>query len=320
MPVNPSHVNPLDCNEVSEQCPVEASIYGYYPTLGSNAFFSALFGLCFIINLGLGWRYRTWSYMTAMTLACISSCIGYVGRCLMHRNPYDSVGFEIQICCLTFAPAFNAAAIYLILKHLVLQIGRQWSRIRPKYYTWAFIIADFLALTLQAAGGGIAGSAGDDESFRDVGDRLMITGISWQVLTLLIFGVATSDYSLRRFKSQPLSESTQALVHDLRFRVFVVAQLIAYVAILIRCVYRVAEMANGWRNPIMQNQGLFIGLDSSDGRSRQIGVATILQTFIHPGYFFPALADYGERKKARKTSNVTEDAIHSESHMDKAMV
>ncbi|KIW79665.1 hypothetical protein Z517_06279 [Fonsecaea pedrosoi CBS 271.37] len=315
MPVNPSHVNPLDCNEVSEQCPVEASIYGYYPALGSNAFFSALFGLCFIINLGLGWRYRTWSYMTAMTLACISSCIGYVGRCLMHRNPYDSVGFEIQICCLTFAPAFNAAAIYLILKHLVLQIGRQWSRIRPKYYTWAFIIADFLALTLQAAGGGIAGSAGDDESFRDVGDRLMITGISWQVLTLLIFGVATSDYSLRRFRSQPLSESTQALVHDLRFRVFVVAQLIAYVAILIRCVYRVAEMANGWRNPIMQNQGLFIGLDSV-----QIGVATILQTFIHPGCFFPALADYGERKKARKTSNVTEDAIHSESHMDKAMV
>ncbi|KIX94077.1 uncharacterized protein Z520_10103 [Fonsecaea multimorphosa CBS 102226] len=315
MSVNPSHVNPLDCSEVSEQCPVKASIYGYYPILASNAFFSALFGLCFIVNLGIGWRSRTWSYMLAMSLACISSCIGYVGRCLMHRNPFDSVGFEIQICCLTFAPAFNAAAIYLILKHLVLQLGRDWSRVRPKYYTWAFITADFLALTLQAAGGGIAGSAGDDESFRNVGDRLMITGISWQVLTLLIFGAAVTDYSIRRLKSQPLSESARSLILDPKFRIFVIAQLIAYLAILIRCVYRVAEMANGWRNPIMQNQGLFIGLDSV-----QVGVATILQTFLHPGYFFPALESYGQRKKAQKASNVSYEISRSESQMEKALV
>ncbi|OAP64741.1 hypothetical protein AYL99_00713 [Fonsecaea erecta] len=315
MSVNPAHVNPLDCNEVSEQCPVKASIYGYYPILASNAFFCALFGLCFIVNLGLGWRYRTWSYTLAMSLACISSCIGYVGRCLMHSNPFDSVGFEIQICCLTFAPAFNSAAIYLILKHLVLQLGREWSRIRPKYYTWGFITADFLALTLQAAGGGIAGSAGDDENFRDVGDRLMITGISWQVLTLLIFAVAVADYSIRRVKSQPLSESAQSLISDSKFRIFVVAQLVAYLAILIRCVYRVAEMANGWRNPIMQDQSLFIGLDSV-----QVGSATIIQTFLHPGYFFPALASYGKEKKVRKTNNVTGEAISSETQLEKATV
>lgn len=187
---------------------------------------------------------------------------GYIGRDIMHNNPYNSTGFQIQISCLTFAPAFNSAALYLILKHLVIQLGREWSRIRPKYYTWGFIVADFLALTLQGAGGGIAGSAGNDESFRDVGDNLMITGISWQVLTLLMFGVTTADYMIRRFRSaQPWSPTAQALLHDKKFRIFVAAQSITYICITIRCVYRIAEMAKGWRNPIMQDQALFIGLD-----------------------------------------------------------
>jgi hypothetical protein len=30
-----------------------------------------------------------------------------------------------------------------------------------------------------------------------------------------------------------------------------------------------------------------------------VGLATILQTLIHPGIFFPALATYRERKKMR---------------------
>lgn len=65
----------------------------------------------------------------------------------MHDNPFDIVGFQVQICCLTFSPALNSAALYLTLKHLVLQFGREWSRIRPKWYTWAFISADIAALS-----------------------------------------------------------------------------------------------------------------------------------------------------------------------------
>ncbi|EXJ91771.1 hypothetical protein A1O3_00321 [Capronia epimyces CBS 606.96] len=308
MPVDPAHVNPLHCGRVSEACPVEASIYGYYPILGWNAFFAALFAVCFVANLALGLRYRTCTYMLAMSLACLAGCIGYIGRCLMHNNPYNITGFQIQICCLTLSPALNSAAIYLILKHLVLQFGREWSRIRPKYYTWAFITADFCALVLQAAGGAIAATAGDDDSFRDVGDHLMIAGISWQVLTLLIFAVATLDYLVRRYRAaQPLSPVAQSLLHNSRFRTFIIALIVVYLAIFARCVYRIAEMAGGWRNPIMQDQPLFIGTDSC-----MVGLATILQTFVHPGHFFPALAMY------RKTTP-TPVSFDTESSLEKTM-
>ena len=91
----------------------------------------------------------------------------------------------------------------------------------------------------------------------------MISGISWQVLTLLIFGAVTADYVGRRYRSTtPLSPAAQSLLRSIKFRLFVVAVTISFSAIFLRCVYRIAEMAKGWRNPIMQDQPLFIGIDS----------------------------------------------------------
>lgn len=64
--VDPSTVDPMDCSAVSPECPVEASIYGYYPSLGANAFFVAIFAICLVANVYFGIRYKTWTYMTAM--------------------------------------------------------------------------------------------------------------------------------------------------------------------------------------------------------------------------------------------------------------
>jgi len=62
----PEHVDvPQWCVEVGPECPVEGTLYGYYPSIGANAFFAAFFGLCLVINLGLGIRYKTWTYMVS---------------------------------------------------------------------------------------------------------------------------------------------------------------------------------------------------------------------------------------------------------------
>ena len=66
-----------------------------------------------------------------------------IGRILMHENVYNEVGFNIQICLLTIAPAFMAAGLYLTLKHLVLLLGQHLSRLRPAFYTYIFIACDF---------------------------------------------------------------------------------------------------------------------------------------------------------------------------------
>lgn len=65
-----------------------------------------------------------------------------------------------------------------MLKHIVRRFGREWSRLRPKYYTWGFITADFFALVFQAAGGGLAATADGKMSQLKLGDHLMMAGIS----------------------------------------------------------------------------------------------------------------------------------------------
>lgn len=287
MPSLETRANPLDCSKVTEQCPLSSSIYGYYPSLGANGFFAGLLALCFFIQVGLGIKYKTWTYMLAMTLACCAAVIGYGGRIILHNNPFDMNGFEIQICCLTMSPAFNSAAIYLMLKHIVRCFGREWSRLRPKYYTWGFITADVLALCLQAVGGGMAGSAGDNLNQLNTGTNIMLAGICWQVATLVAFGIMISDYVVRRRRSMtPLSDKAAVTKEDTKFRLFSIALTISYFAVLIRCIYRIAEMAGGWQNPIMQNEGTFIACDSC-----MVALATVLQTVFHPGYCFKAVAD-----------------------------
>lgn len=105
----------------------------------------------------------------------------------------------------------------------------------------------------------------------------MITGISGQVFVLLVFAVVGTDFFVRRFRSsQPLLSEGQALLKDKKFRIFALALAFVYVLILIRCVYRIAEMVGGWRNPIMQDEALFIGLDSWWVLSLPIHIACLL--------------------------------------------
>ena len=75
------------CRHVSPNCPVESSIYGYYPSLPGNAFLLAWFLVLLLVNTILGIRYRKWSYMVALDLGCISEIIGYIGRIILYYNP-----------------------------------------------------------------------------------------------------------------------------------------------------------------------------------------------------------------------------------------
>lgn len=104
----------------------------------------------------------------------MGECLGYVGRIMLYNNPFDSAGFQIQICCLIISPAFVSAGIYLTLKHAVISFGESWSRFRPAMYTYIFIAGDLVSLVLQGVGGGIAATT-DPGELQDIGTDLMVS-------------------------------------------------------------------------------------------------------------------------------------------------
>jgi len=195
--------------------------------------------------------------MLALLLALFAESVGYVGRIIMHSNPWSQTGFKIQICCLVLGPSFLAAGIYLTLKHLVLYYGPEHSRFKPRLYPWLFIGCDFGSIVLQAIGGGVAASAGDtgNRKLLNAGNGIIVAGIAFQVATMAVCALVVLDYFFRYRKGKQTSSVTPAAsaasseeektvlgetprTTTTKLRLFVIMMMIAFVAIFIRCIYR----------------------------------------------------------------------------------
>jgi hypothetical protein len=224
--------------------------------------------------------------------------VGYGGRLMLNNDPFDHNGFIVQICCLVISPAFVSAGIYLTLKHIVINFGQQWSRFPPVWYTRIFITGDLFSLILQGAGGGLASTATGGSSLQDVGTNLMIAGVIVQVVILAVFGYFLTEYTVRTYRRrEQLSVESMKLFHATSFRCFVVAIVVAYFGIFIRCIYRIPELTGGWGSELMRNEPEFIVLEGV-----MIVISVLVLTVFHPGYCFPALGNtIGNNKVSRKS-------------------
>lgn len=171
---------------------------------------------------------------------------GYVGRILLHGNPWDSNAFELQICSIIIAPTLMCISIYLTMKHICQSIAPELSRVRPNLYPFIFVPADVTCLIVQAVGGSMAALGSNhgskpNPSLTSAGNRTIIAGICLQVVSLLIFGTTFTDFFWRAWKfvsSLDASPEVTAQWHDKNFRIFSWAIVGAYLGILIRCIYR----------------------------------------------------------------------------------
>lgn len=194
---------------------------------------------------------------------------------------------------MTIAPAFLAAGIYLCLSRIVTTFGVENSRIKPLSYPRIFIPCDFLSLVLQAIGGGIASVKTHNHEDPKVGNNIMIAGLAFQVFTLLIFILLAIDFAIRTMRrisvlgtQDALDSSHAALRKSLPFKAFLIVLSFSTLCIFTRCVYRVAELSEGWNGHLIKTQKYFIGLEGA------IVVAAVLAlNLCHPGFCFREALD-----------------------------
>lgn len=295
----------MECTEVSELCPVKYTTLGYYPNKPLNIFCAVAFGLALIIQLVIGVWKKTYAFTGFIVAGCALELAGYAARVPLNANPWNSQAFQTQICAIVLAPTLTCISIYLTLKHLTIALNPSLSRLRPKLLPFIFVPADVSCLLVQAIGGALAASGGrENRKLVDAGNQAIIAGIALQVVVLLAFGVMSLDYWLRARKwvrSADVTPSALALWNDKKFRTFGYAVLGAYICVQIRCIYRVAEMAGGWGNEIMQDEPSFAVLDSF-----MMLICVYLLSCFPPGIFFPQMA--GGSKSARTKAGGPESA------------
>lgn len=91
MSTNPSSANSTrtDVPCTLDTCPLSEGIITYQPNIAGNAFFVVLFGVLLLVQLGLGIRHKTWSYLVAMVFGLILEVVGYIGRIQLHDDPFN---------------------------------------------------------------------------------------------------------------------------------------------------------------------------------------------------------------------------------------
>lgn len=170
---------------------------------------------------------------------------------------------------------------------------------RARTYTIVFITCDFIALLLQAAGGAIASSA-ETKDLTDLGINIMIAGVSWQVFSLVVFAILCGQFAWKVRKAQPFDFNLQfsGLRQTKPFVMFLWSLAAASLLIIIRSVFRCAELQEGFDGPMANDETSFMILEGA-----MICASVIALTVFHPGWTWKGQwgdAVWNLRKKGEK--------------------
>ncbi|CUM65834.1 uncharacterized protein PRCAT00003483001 [Priceomyces carsonii] len=224
---------------------------------------------------------------------------GFLGRVYAGLgNETDSGYYNMQIVCLTIAPAFIMAGIYFLFAQMAVVYGRQYSALKPMWYSYFFIVSDVVSLLAQAAGGALSSAEAENHENTDIGTYTMIGGIGFQVLSMSIFLLFWIHFFFRvNFKNndksstgplnkRSISSFTRLLLnlpctreHKIKldrkynpqfkeirqgrlFNYFPLAVTLAVIFIYIRSIYRVVELAQGFNGYLITHEAFLMVFDA----------------------------------------------------------
>ncbi|KAM5351000.1 hypothetical protein ACJ41O_003723 [Fusarium nematophilum] len=244
------------------------------PNLGGNAFFLSCHALLILPQIFFGIRHKTWGFLFGMFCGHVLEILGYYARVRMHS------GHDEYIVTLTIGPAFFSAAIYLCLARIIAVYGEYLSRFSPRTYTITFMVSDFVALVLQAAGGAILG--GDDPSVIDVGLAIIKTGLAAHLVAIGVFVMLAAEFGFRTYQHRREWNPTFSNLQGSRkFKIFLICLAAATICILIRTSFRIAELSEGFNSKLANDEAAFMVLEGA-----MIVVAAACLTIGHPGVCF----------------------------------
>ncbi|KAF2161831.1 hypothetical protein M409DRAFT_27887 [Zasmidium cellare ATCC 36951] len=262
-----------------ETCCLAQSYFLYRPDYSGNLFY-VIFFLAFIFpQVGLGIKYKTWGYMVGLFLGLVLEAIGYCSRIGLHQNPFSQGSFMLYLVGLTIAPVFITAGIYLCLSRLIILYGEDLSILPPRTLAVSFMTSDFLTLVMQGVGGVWAQTAHQKGENARPGLNLMIAGLLLQAISLGFFVVIGALFMLRVRRGMPDQSPSKVFTRRRPlFKAFLGGLLLSTILILIRSIYRVAELWGGFKGKLWNDEADFMVLDGC-----MMGISVILLTAFHPG-------------------------------------
>ncbi|KAF8990477.1 RTA1-domain-containing protein [Cyathus striatus] len=270
--------------------PVEESPYHYTPTQYVTIIMISLFAISTVVHTVQAIRYRLWWMLPTACLCGIAEIIGWSARLWSSINSLLSTPFTIQITTTIIAPTPLVAANFIILGRLISQVGPQYSRLSPKWYTIIFCSCDIIALVLQGVGGGMA-SAADTSEKAEKGGHVMLGGIFLQLIAIIVYAGLGTEFMARYLRNKPFKVTSYTYNMESgrlipargewtgRLCIMSFGLAFSTTCLFIRAVYRTAELVNGWSGRIISTEVYFNVLDGA-----MVILAIYTLNFAHPGF------------------------------------
>lgn len=297
----------------------DQNLYGHYLSRGGNIFFFALFTIIAIFNVGMlaisRYHWYNLTYICGFTL----EFLGFLGRILSFTDDKNINYFLLQYICLTLSPAFIMGGVYFLFAQNVIVHGRQYSVLKPLWYSYFFVFCDVFSLLVQGLGGAMASIAAQRKLNTAPGTWTMFGGILFQVLAMSVFVIfwfefitrmnfkdrkkvqSESKYkkksvlnwikmwintkSTQTYKETELEQFYNPKYASVRARKLVpyypLAISVAVLVIYIRCIYRVVELKQGFAGYLVTHEVFLMTLDAL-----MIAIAGIIFIPFHPVFVF----------------------------------
>ncbi|THH21857.1 hypothetical protein EUX98_g8261 [Antrodiella citrinella] len=284
---------------------IRSPYYEYLVTKGVAYTFVVLFATTTFIHAAQAIHFRMWWLLPTAVLAGIGETIGWSGRLWSSYAPLVQNPYLIQIVATIIAPTPFVGAIFVIFSSVTQKLGIQYSRLSPRWYSRIFLTADIIALVVQGAGGGIAGTANTDAD-TSLGANVMLGGIVFQLVSLMIFTGVAIEYHYRYIHDLPIREPDRFGRREWgrRMKIFTGALVFTLSCLLIRSVYRTAELADGWNGVIIDTEVYFDVFDAA-----MVVLAMLSMNLVHPGYWLKTAAEENDTQEpillARKHGNAS---------------
>ncbi|TFY80951.1 hypothetical protein EWM64_g3064 [Hericium alpestre] len=265
----------------------DTSPYHYVPTESICILFVVLFSISTAVHVVQALWFRHWFLFLTVISSGLMEIAGWSGRLWSSINPFASDPFTIQITLTIIGPTPLLAANFVIFGRMIRQIGPQYSRMTPRFYTKLFVSCDVISLIVQAAGGVMASGTDVSQNQVNIATHIMQGGIFFQLVVVVAYMCLASEVFIRYWKQRPVRdlegpwEEAPPMGREAAKRLQLMIYGLAFMAVclFIRSVYRGIELTDGWNGHVIATQVYFNALDGG-----MIVLTIYTLNFLHPGF------------------------------------
>jgi len=257
--------------------------YGYIPSLSATIVFTVLFTVSTIVHLGQTIRYKLRYLLFTAVAAGLFEITGWAARLYSHYHPDKLGAYLVQTVTTINGPTPLIAAYFIILAEIIKRLGPCYSRLRPKLYAIVFVTADLVALSVQGVGGALAAIAAGNHKNPEMGGKIMLGGIVFQLIAITIYMGLAIEFVHRFWNNKPFKgrddiPPSGRYTLDRNMMLMLVGSTLSSLLIYVRSVYRTIELVDGWNGRIIKNELYFNTMDGA-----MIAASMFCLNVLHPG-------------------------------------